>query len=160
MFGGICWCLKISFSEDCNHHLLCGFLQSLSKSDLLFSTKIVIILESKLGPLTDKVFESSVLQMVTWVKYSPRCRSYSPLQSQIDTAHPSSSWCREVQGVAASRVWRGHLGDSRTCCRERRDDTEVKHWREHLFKTLNHFSRWISLLGPWNTLITGPNRHI
>lgn len=50
--------------------------------------------------------------------YSQKCRSCSPPRSRSGTAHPSSSWCREVQVAGASHAWRGHPTDSHMCCQD------------------------------------------
>lgn len=69
--------------------------------------------------------------------YSQRCRSYSPPRSRSGTAHPSSSWCREVREAAASRAWRGHPADSRMCCQERTVMSEVLPWQTLFFLLLS-----------------------
>lgn len=74
--------------------------------------------------------------------YSQRCRSYSPPRSRSGIAHPSSSWCREVREAAASRAWRGHPTDSRTCCQEKDSDVRgVAMTNLKLIRYCHSFSR-------------------
>lgn len=70
--------------------------------------------------------------------YSQRCRSYSPPRSRSGTAHPSSSWCREVREAAASRAWRGRPTDSHTCCQQMIEMSAVL----HLSLFFSHFSHF------------------
>lgn len=67
-----------------------------------------------------RIYFSWFLLSITYffIFYSRKCRSCSRPRSQIDTAHPSSSWCQEVQESPASHVWRGHPGDNHTCCED------------------------------------------
>lgn len=85
---------------------------------------------------------SRISTLLFGLLYSQRCRSYSPPRSRSGTAHPSSSWCREVREAAASRAWRDHPADSRTCCQERTVMSEVLPWQ-----TCGYFFIVIHFLG-------------
>lgn len=93
--------------------------------------------------------------------YSLKCRSCSPLQSQTDIAHPSSSWCQEVQEAAASRAWRGHPRDSRMCCQEMTRGSTGVNIEQRLniaIKTLSHSLNKICETGAFFTLTTERNK--